>query len=732
MLATRWAARSRLWFVVLMALLMIGPTAVKAQDVTQDITQDITQNRTPKSSQESESSSRLGRRLPALEVQTLVGFDHRSRGTMPGSWAPVTVWISNHTDKELLGQLKLGTVTSNGDAGGSKVTFPVRLPAQGRVQLGTTVFVEPNDARLEAALSTSTGEAANATDAMMVAPRFMHTVVVLGEAQEGLASAGMTYPHDELTKGGQEGSTEVFPIIGQSASRESGYDSGPNRWNVLQAQLSTLPERWIAYGGVSAIVITAPASVDKLTDGQWQAILDHVRSGGHLLIEQATPQAAQDARQSVRLQKVLPARADNTPQPVERADFIAAFGGPHDAEGPMAIQPLVVRPDMEAAARCEADKIAVTEHVVVAMLPHGLGRIITTGFSLVDTRITSQANAVSSVLRQIFEFRAGAPEDFARQTTASTLSRQIDLELKSEELAQIPSHKVLLAFLLAYCLLVGPINRLFFARAGRPLAAWLVMPLIVMGFIGIALTKLSIKRPEVALMREISVIQLRDGESTALARSYLSLYSPDRATYSINYPNQDATLQYLVHAEHRGLDRETLAYADGVKNVYDGRFPAGEIAAAAVWRMDGLTLAPRSSANLEATSRLALKGTIQMENTNTAGQATIANGLDVGFEGGMYLSPSGPSFELPAIRAGEKVAVGSSANVHGLSDLVNRTGRDRKVIETIVTQLKQTRAHPAVLLWTSSSITHFACRNGAETPQNSGLTFFLVHPVKGQ
>lgn len=722
--------RARSGTTVLLALaLLICPRALQAQDGHGQVPGGV-----PLQNQVSAAESGLGRRPPPIEITAQVGFDHRSRGTMPGTWAPVSLWISNHTSKELFGTVKLNTVTSAGEPGGSKVSRPVHLRPGKRRLIRTTVFVEPADTRVEIAVTTATGESASITEALLASPRFARTLVVIGEANDVQTSVSPSYPHDEMILGGREGTADVHPIIGQPVTeREPRSENNRNRWHVLQPQVETLPDRWIGYAGIWAVVLTDPAAVDAMSDAQWEALVAHVRSGGHLVIELASMPAIVRASGSARLLAVMPARG-SAPVKVTRDSLVSHFGGPRDLEGDMSVFPLVIRPEAEARARCTPEVLSVGDSVVTVMFPMGLGRVTALGFCLVDPRFSGNESALQSVLRQVFEVGPGKSVDYARQTSPGTFAREVDHELKSEELAQIPSHRVLLMFLIAYCLLIGPVNRLVFTSAGRPLGAWLVLPLIVMGFIGIALTKLSIKRPEVPLLREITVLQLRNGDEDALARSYLSLYTPDRATYRLEFPNRGGTVHYLVHSEHRGLDRETLAFADGVKNDELDLKTAqpADVDAARPFRLAAITLAPRSSANLEAVQRVPLTGTLEVHRP-AQGPTTVVNKLGIALEGGVCISSTGSIQALPALRPGDTYVVGTAARLRGFNELLKRTGRDRKVIESIVNQLKQTREHPALIAWSSTSLTRLKCRAGeAGAPQTSALTFFLVHPPKGQ
>lgn len=665
----------------------------------------------------------MKRRVAPLEVAVQVGFDHRSRGTVPGTWAPVAVWVTNHTDKDLHGTARFTTVDTSGTPGGSRVSRPVALPAGRTTPVRTTVFVAPGDTRLDVQIVTGSGETASVSDSLLAAPRLMRSVVVVGEARRDApatpqSSWSPTYPHDALARVGHSLRLTGVPLVGQPLD-EWQYGE-PVRWQVWSAVAEDLPDRWIGYGAVSAIVVADPAVVDRLEPDQWSAIQEFVRSGGTLVIETAG-ESAVAARESKRLRSLLPALIGAT-RTVSRRDLFRALELSNAPEGDVSIT------DLQALPSATAHRAHDISSWVSGS--YGLGTVNVLSFSLGEDMFTRDESTLERLSSQVLGTQN---DDFERQPNAGNLIRQVDFDIKSEELDQIPSHRVLLVFLLAYCLCIGPANRLLFGGSRRPLRPWAVLPFIVLGFVGIAMNQLGIKRPEVPLMREVAVLQARSGDADALARSYLSLYSPDRATYRLDYARKGTAIQFLAHSEHRGLDREALSYADGVGP--DQLDPAS----APAWResmqkyaLDGLTLAPRSRANLSATLRVPLDGTITLT-SDYSSVASVTNALKVPVQGGLFLAASGSQYDLPAMAPGETVTLGKLAAGRSVQDLLARTGRDRRMVENLLTQLRNPSRRPAVLLWTNSSFTDLAATSPNAPVQPSALTFLLVSspPPKG-
>jgi hypothetical protein len=122
----------------------------------------------------------------------------------------------------------------------------------------------------------------------------------------------------------------------------------------------------------------------------------------------------------------------------------------------------------------------------------------------------------------------------ARLSQISLLERG-GLRLPSLDL---PSTGVVLAFLLIYILVIGPINYLVLRQMRRLEWAWLSVPLVVLVFscglyaVGVGL------RSGQSQISQAAIVQGAEGQPRAFATGFVGLFSPRRASYTVGFPAQ--------------------------------------------------------------------------------------------------------------------------------------------------------------------------------------------------
>jgi hypothetical protein len=122
----------------------------------------------------------------------------------------------------------------------------------------------------------------------------------------------------------------------------------------------------------------------------------------------------------------------------------------------------------------------------------------------------------------------------ARLSQTSLLERGV-LRLPS---LNLPSTAVVLAFLLAYVLVIGPINYLVLRRLRRLEWAWLSVPLVVLVFacglyaVGVGL------RGGQSQLSQAAIVQGAEGQPRAFATGFIGLFSPRRTSYTVGFPAQ--------------------------------------------------------------------------------------------------------------------------------------------------------------------------------------------------
>jgi hypothetical protein len=120
----------------------------------------------------------------------------------------------------------------------------------------------------------------------------------------------------------------------------------------------------------------------------------------------------------------------------------------------------------------------------------------------------------------------------ARITQFSLLQRVYNLPSLN-----LPSPAILFAFLLIYLLVIGPLNFLVLNRLRRLEWAWITIPATVLIFAaGLYLVGFGLRGNQPQLS-QIAIVQSAEQETRGLATGSLGLFSPQRATYTLGFPN---------------------------------------------------------------------------------------------------------------------------------------------------------------------------------------------------
>jgi hypothetical protein len=122
----------------------------------------------------------------------------------------------------------------------------------------------------------------------------------------------------------------------------------------------------------------------------------------------------------------------------------------------------------------------------------------------------------------------------ARLSQTSLLERGV-LRLPS---LNLPSTGVVMVFLLAYVLMIGPINYLVLRRMRRLEWAWLSIPLVVLMFAGgLYVVGVGLRGGQ-SQINQAAIVQGAEGQSRAFATGFVGLFSPRRAAYTLGFPAQ--------------------------------------------------------------------------------------------------------------------------------------------------------------------------------------------------
>jgi hypothetical protein len=100
----------------------------------------------------------------------------------------------------------------------------------------------------------------------------------------------------------------------------------------------------------------------------------------------------------------------------------------------------------------------------------------------------------------------------------------------------LPPITGLLALLIAYIVLIGPINYLVLKRLDRREWAWVTMPILIVVFAAGAYAYGAVLRGSDVIVNEIAIVRGAPGATEGSAQAYLGVFSPSRSVYQVSVP----------------------------------------------------------------------------------------------------------------------------------------------------------------------------------------------------
>ena len=288
----------------------------------------------------------------------------------------------------------------------------------------------------------------------------------------------------------------------------------------LSLTVADLPERPEPLAGISALVWAGDAGA--LSEGQRRSLERWVADGGQLVVVGGADWQARTSG----LEHLLPVERLTAVDGVDHAPLASWVGSEEPLEpGTVATGPL--RPDAHAlVTSADGTPMAAWRSV-------GSGRVVLFGTDLALDAYRSWAGSPllwSRVLDTgwlLSEFFGGGFDD--REATSSSMAQALNT-LPSLD---VPPAELLLALIVAYILLIGPISYLVLRRIDRRELAWVTAPLLVIVFtassygIGVALKGTDV------IVNQIAVLRSTSGGTLAAVESYAGVYSPTRGTYDV-------------------------------------------------------------------------------------------------------------------------------------------------------------------------------------------------------
>jgi len=667
---------------------------------------------------------------PPLQIKIQVGFDSKGQQNPSGDWCPVTVRLRNNTDLAVEGTVQISTQDLRGDAGGSSLRTQTMLTASADTVLRTVVFLGADDSRIQVVFRPdSDGRLSPLTSyaPTLAIPQPNQLWLILRDSPT-------TVPEEDEFVCGRSGESQLRPIGGGCTL-------------FARPSPDELPEQWIGYSAAYAVVLAEPELVHRLSDVQWDALVAFVRSGGRLLVQVKTRQGL-EALRSPRLRVLLPDRAyissaSNSPFLMTGRGNLAGALGP----GADLLRQFEEATTYPVSTSVTSDRIDPTQD---AWQRFGLGGVVLLG-GLPLARGDGQSPpsirpAACQILMSAQPLGVPPLASPFRGGSAFASSASVDQAFRSEEVARIPSRGSLLFFLLAYCLILGPISRLIFNRLGRPLLTWTALPILVALAIVVAQQQMSLRWPDEPLLKEISLIQSGSGDAQGLVTSYLSLFSPWRSIYSVEMSAPEVAVRHLVDQGQRGLEREVLQFVNGgVSRPGGGRAGPHSWDENGLSRVEGLLMASRSRLTLQSNRLLPLGRGLSVTVTERSDQeikrAELRNDTGLPLKGAYLFNPKERyAYEFAFSREGTPDVPNLRRRDALTADHLARAvtdsqGKDATVLASILREFEWWKTRPYLVAWSHQSVSGLTIvpdgtgGTAADKIRAAAVTVFVVDAV---
>ncbi|HTI49812.1 MAG TPA: hypothetical protein VL475_02630, partial [Planctomycetaceae bacterium] len=348
---------------------------------------------------------------------------------------------------------------------------------------------------------------------------------------------------------------------------------------VRLASLGDLPGASRAMESVDLLILPAAhrseghSLLEGLTPSRDAVLREWVRDGGHLLISIA---GDQEAYRKSPLADWVPVSVDGI-IPLRQLLDLERFV---DVNAPLRVSGTI------RAARLGAlpqRNVLVKEggSPLIAALPYGFGRVTVIGLDL-ESPPLSTWSALPVVLQKVFggpvkQGRQQSPQANRQltQTGVSDLATQFQTALENFPAVPRPSYWWVMGLLVAYLLVIGPLDYLVVHRVfRRPELTWFTFALLVcLGTVAAAWGAARINDRGL-LYNELNLVDFDQASKSVRGRSWVSLYSPENRRYRVTVEPALFAPPRREAADADGADA-TLSWSGVPENSVSGVYRAG-------------------------------------------------------------------------------------------------------------------------------------------------------------
>ena len=415
---------------------------------------------------------------PAMQVT--VGFDGHCRG---GDWCPLYVVLTND-GADVDGELRVAVRSAGGGPGPHVYARRVVLPAHSRKAYFMILPSVEYPARTPLTVELVAGDDVLSSEQAAVT---------------WLDTADRLYGVVSSNPSALNFLSDVAPSGGRAA--------------VAHLDLGALPPDPLGWQGLDVLVLN-DVDTSALGAAQRRALETWVAHGGHLVVGGG----AGAARTAAGVADLLPIALGT----IRSVDDLWALGERMGA-------PSVVGPYAVAEASLRDGEVLVEQGdlILLARRAFGAGQVDFVAFDAALKPFTRWDDNA-----RLWEWLVGTAAAGTQRLTVRDGYRARDAVNAIPGL-ELPSMLYILAFMLVYTLLIGPVNYVVLRRLDRRELAWLTIPALIVGFTAFAyLTGLEIRggRP---ILHRLAVVYVPQGSGVGRASEVVGLFSPRRTSYDV-------------------------------------------------------------------------------------------------------------------------------------------------------------------------------------------------------
>lgn len=421
---------------------------------------------------------------PTLSVQ--IGFDGYCRRGEDGGWCAVYAVMSNE-GAGVEGELRVSRDVT-GDPASGVYARPVALPAHSRKAYSLLVPSAEFSARSHMEVQLVAG------GEVLAAQQAAVTWLREGDRLYGIASdspSTLNFLNDVAPAGG--------------------------RGVVAHLDLVALPSDPLGWEGLDVLVLS-DVDTTGLSTEQRGALGTWVAHGGHLVVG-GGPGVG---RTAAGVAGLLPVVIGAT-RSVDDLWAVGEWVGAPVAPGPYAVVQAVLR-DGEVLLR-QADELG--DLILLARRTCGAG---TVDFLAFDAGLNPFTRWDDN--RLLWERVVGMQAPHVRPLALRNGYSASDAVRAIPGMA-LPSVLHMLAFMLVYTILVGPVNYLVLRKLDRRELAWLTVPALVVGFTVYAYVTGFRMRGGQAIVHRLAAVYVPQGADVGRVSQVVGFFSPRRATYDV-------------------------------------------------------------------------------------------------------------------------------------------------------------------------------------------------------